>query len=81
MREPPEPLETRLIRLEQVVGSLLTLLAACDIIGPEDFGRVREQLASRTSTPGPSGPPQVTGGPHHEEQHQRRPQAARRSAP
>ena len=61
-------LTERLIRLEQVVGSLLTLLAAQNIIGPEDFGRVREALSSRT--------PQ--GGPPHEEHHQRRPQAARR---
>jgi len=58
-------LTERLTRLERVVGSLLTLLAAREIIGPEDFGRVREQLASRARD----------GGTPHEKRRQRRPQA------
>jgi len=48
MSRAEESLQARVARLERVVGSLLTLLAAQEIIGPEDFGRVREELASRT---------------------------------
>jgi len=49
-------LATRLTRLERVVGSLLTFLAAIDIIGPEDFGSlVCELEAHRTREERPDG--------------------------
>jgi hypothetical protein len=48
MKRTKESPEVRIARLERVVGSLLTLLAAQEVIGPEDFGKVREELASRT---------------------------------
>lgn len=68
MRKIRETLETRLARLERVVGSLLTFLAAVEIIGPEDFGSlVRELEAPRCGscptdgasarTPEPDKPP------------------------
>ena len=65
MSRAEESLLARVARLERVVGSLLTLLAAQEIIGPEDFGRVREELASHTRE----------GGTHHEKRRERRPQA------
>jgi len=48
MSDSRESITARVARLERVVGSLLTLLAAREIIGPEDFGQVREALTSRT---------------------------------
>ena len=47
MKRTKESPEVRIARLERVVGSLRTLLAAQEVIGPEDFGKVREELASR----------------------------------
>lgn len=68
MSNSRESLNARVARLERVVGSLLTLLAAHEIIGPEDFGRVREALSSRTRD----------GGTHHEKHDRHRAPAARR---
>jgi hypothetical protein len=39
-----ESIEARLARTERVLGTLLFYLAAREIIGPEDFGIVMEQL-------------------------------------
>jgi len=57
MRERSQvSLETRVTRLERVVGSLLTFLAAVEIIGPEDFGSlVRELEAHRDGSPPTDG--------------------------
>lgn len=56
MRRIPMTLGTRLTRLERVVGSLLTFLAAIEIIGPDDFGSlVRELEAPRDGRPPTDG--------------------------
>jgi hypothetical protein len=65
MSRAEESLLARIARLERALGSLLIFLAAQEIIGPEDFGRVWEELASHTRE----------GETHHEKRRERRPQA------